>query len=172
MHIIIYPYKNTYQRDWKESGHVSSIWIKKEIIHLEEKILIYIEAKKDIAAPAVVTEILPDMVITRLVAQSTADGAAMGEELWKKVDRKEFFSEEEWAAFVEKTEKECRANGYAEDEMQTKVIRDKYRVYLKTSHRNELDRKEWVDYLTKGTEPLERVIRDMMALCFVAFLPV
>ena len=118
--------------------------------------MIYIEAKKDIAAPAVVTEILPDMVITRLVAQSTADGAAMGEELWKKVDRKEFFSEGEWAAFVEKTDKECRANGYAEDEMQTKVIRDKYRVYLKTSHRNELDRKEWVDYLTKGTEPLEK----------------
>ncbi len=133
--------------------------------------MIYIEAKKDITAPAVVTEILPDRVITRLVSQSTADGAAMGEVFWEKTDRKEFFSEEEWKAFVEKTEKECRANGYAEDEMTTTVVRDKYRVFLKSTHRNDLERKEWVDYLTRGKEPIERVIRDMMSLCFVAFLP-
>jgi len=133
--------------------------------------LIYIEKKTDITAPAVVTDIQPDKVITRLVSQSTEDGALMGEILWEKIDRKEFYNAREWKRFVMRTEKACREYGYSVAEMTELVSERGYHVFMHHSHRNSLDKKDWEEYFAEQKTPLEQAVRGMIPLCFVACLP-
>lgn len=133
--------------------------------------MIYIEKKTDIAAPAVVTDIQPDKIVTRLIAQAAVDGAQVGEILWEKIDRKEFFTDEEWSAVVAQTEASCKEYGYSEEEMSSQIVRDKYRVFLHAKHRNQIDRKLWADYFATGIDPMHRVMKDIAVYCMVGLIP-
>lgn len=134
--------------------------------------MIFIERKTDIAAPAVVTDIQPDKIVTCLVAQAAMDGAKVGEILWEKTDRKECFADEEWTAFVAQTEASCKEYGYSEEDMTSQIVKDKYRVFLHAKHRNQVDRKLWADYFSTGIDPMHRVMKDMAVYCMVGLIPV